>query len=877
MLCGTTRIWHVAFVLAFGLSIPAQVWAQSDEGFPQEDYDPDEDYDGDEIIVTGQQQILTAVSGITPDVSFGTAAIQSLGATDVGELIDAINAEVGNGENGPPVILLNGRPVESRREIQRFPSEAIRRVDVLPPEASLKYSSSPDRRVLNFVLKKRFNALTQDAKIQTTTDGGRESANLGANFLRIHNKTRLAFSLDYTASDSLSESERYVADRDRNGPYAFGGNITAVTAGEEIDANFSADFGEIITAIGVPEGAASSALSYADFQSGANRLNLTDEQDFRDLEAKKETLNMSASIFRPIGNRLSFKAALNAEASQSDSQRGLIRTRFDIPAASLFSPFQQDVRLYRADGPLLRKQTDSDVDGSVGLYADYADWRWSINGQYTDVRQNRDTARRLDIDGLQTRLDQLDPAFNPYGDLILSGNSISDRIEKTVLLKGLISGRIAQLWAGPMTGTIGANFSDVSLHAASDVFGVRAENALSRSAGQVRAEADIPLAGHDSQSSRARGRVSARLSGSVDEVEAVGTLVSYGGGLNWNASKKLRLQGSLDVQKTAPSLATLGNPVLIDSDVRVTDFATGNAFLVDRITGGNPSLEPETKRDIKLTANYRHSRALRMSMRYQARRIDNDVRSFPFLTPQIFEAFSDRLERDSNGDLIRFDARPVNAFLSERETLRSGFNWSKRFRRPESQSSSSSSGSGSTTGSKSRGRSNYLSVSLYHTLRMKEDVQFRQRGPVLDFLDGAALSRRGGQPIHELEGRVNFRGKNYGGGLFAAHESGKVLETSSISNQNLGDLTFAPQTKVNVRAYYDLGRKADGRRVSRESWRRDLRVTLDVKNIGNSRPSVSSETGVVPFGYEPAALDPQGRIVMLSLRKMFSTRPNKKS
>lgn len=864
-----------ASLLCSGLFFSAPAYAQFDEPLFADIIEPE-----DEVVAQGQRQTLTAITDIIPDVSFGAGDIQSLGVTDIGQLIDAINAEVGSDENGPPILLLDGVPVESRRDVRRFPSEAIHRVDVLPPEASLKFSSSPDRRVLNFVLRQRFNALTQNGHIQTTTEGGQENGGLGVNYLRIRNKTRFALSADFNASDSLSEFERDIELQERSGPFAFGGNITAAEQGNEIDPNFSALIGEPVSLIGVPDSAANSSLSLEEYSLGANTPNLTNEQRFRDLEAGSQTLTLGASLFRPLNDTLSIQTALNAEISQTESNRGLIRSSFDIPASNPFSPFAQDIQLFRADGPLTRDRNESDIEGNIGLFANYGKWRWSLNAQYEDIRESDRTLRSLDTDTLQTQFEYNDPALNPFGDLRLSDISETKDTQKTARLKGLVSGQFLQLPAGPLNGSLGFELSDVDFNANTEFDGTGFDNEIERWSRQIRAELDIPILGRENSGRRSAGRLSARISGALDEVENVGTLETYGAGLNWNATDKLRLQGSIDINETPPSLGSLSNPIRIEPNIRITDFATGASVFVDRLSGGNPALLPERRHRIRLKANYRHDRDLRFSTQYTARRLYDDIRSFPFLTPQITNSFADRLERDENGAITLFDARPVNVFFSDRETLRTGVNWTKRIARSNAaQGTRPQTNERARTrqnGRRNRPRSDRLTLSLYHTLRIKDEVQFRENGEVLDLLGGAALSRRGGQPVHEIEGRINLSRANYGGGLFVIHESGKTLDTSFfLADQEFDNLMFSPVTKTNLRLYYDLGRTAQGRRVSRKSWRRDLRVTLDIDNIDNQRTQVTSENGDTPFGYEPDALDPTGRTVKLSLRKMFSSRPRR--
>ena len=887
-LCRLSRIAGPALMLA--LLLPLSAGAQIDgdgaqtapddlapaAGYSDED---DKDFELSEVVTRAQQAGFTPLAAETPDISFNAGDIDALGVTDMGELLDAIAAETSGNSDAPPILLLDGRPVANRREIRKFPSEAVRRVDVLAPEAALKYSSDPDRRVINFILRKRFNAVTVEGEIGTTTEGGRDTGEAGANYLRIRNKTRIALSGELSSKARLTEAQRDIDDRNAGRLFALGGNIEGEDGGE-IDPALSALAGQTVTAAGVP-GTANPAL--ADFADAANTPFLEDQRRFRDLRPDEETLVLGASLFRPVGEHLSISGALNADLTQSVSKRGVRNSSFDIPATNPFSPFQNDVTLYRSEGPIIRDNDKRDIDANLSLFGDYAKTRWQIEASYNRIDDVRDTDRSLDrpaIDAVQDDITSGDPDVNPFVPIGLTRKSVSERTADTFGLKTRLNGQLYRLPAGPVTGSVGLEYTDTTLDSVAEFIGERAANSLSRRSSEARAQISIPLTG--TGNAREAGYTALRLSGSADNISDFGTLKSYGAGLNWRVTDKLELQASRDIRERAPSLSQLGDPVLIDPNVRLTDFETGSEVFVDRIIGGNADLRSETRRDFQLTARYRHSRDFRINTRYRSRVTNDDITSFPFLTPQVAQAFPDRLTRDDDGALTLLDARPVNAHRTQVDSLRTGLNLTRRFARarPEPQTGASQAAPTNRPGRRrGRGRSDRVSLSLYHTWRLTEDFQFRDGGPVFDLLDGAALRRRGGEAEHEVEARVSFRRKNYGGRIEINHETGSRIATDSLgaSQGRGGDITFDPLTTADLRLYYDLGRLPSGKRVKRGDWRRDLRVSLNVDNITDSKQSVQNAQGVTPFGYEPDALDPEGRTVMLSVRKMFMQRGERRS
>jgi len=57
-------------------------------------------------------------------------------------------------------------------------------------------------------------------------------------------------------------------------------------------------------------------------------------------------------------------------------------------------------------------------------------------------------------------------------------------------------------------------------------------------------------------------------------------------------------------------------------------------------------------------------------------------------------------------------------------------------------------------------------------------------------------------------------------------------------------------------------------------WLRGTQVQLQINNLFNSRPKVHDATGAVPLNYQPDLLDPLGRTIMISFRKLFLPNPS---
>jgi outer membrane receptor protein involved in Fe transport len=109
-------------------------------------------------------------------------------------------------------------------------------------------------------------------------------------------------------------------------------------------------------------------------------------------------------------------------------------------------------------------------------------------------------------------------------------------------------------------------------------------------------------------------------------------------------------------------------------------------------------------------------------------------------------------------------------------------------------------------------------------------------------------------------------------GLFrngvGARIAGNYQSGTTVRGPDLGDdLRFGDFATANLRLFADLN--AQRALIRRAPWLRGTRVSLNVDNLFNSRLDVRDEAGLVPLGYQPGLLDPLGRSVTLSIRKLF--------
>lgn len=912
----------------------------------------EEEYGGEEIVVTGQRLRGAVAGDIPPEVQLDARDIRAYGAGSIAELLEALAPQTRSGAGrggGRPVILLNGRRISGFSEIRDLPPEAIERVDILPEEVALKYGYRADQRVVNFVLRRRFRAITGEVAAGIATAGGRGSYEGDLNVLRITNGGRWNVDAEVRRDTPLFESERDLIQSDSTRPFALGGNIGAPTLGAEIDPALSALVGEPVTVAGIPVSAMTGTPSLGAFAAGANAANTTDLGDYRTLLPETDFFSLAGTVNRNIFGDVS--ATLNARYEQtlSKSRFGLPSATFIVPESNPFSPFASDVNVYRyyeGQRPLTRESDSRTVHLGTALNGDITPWRWSFTANYDRVNNSNFSETNPDLSQIQARIISGDEALNPFAPLpesfIVSGARDRSRsINESADAEAVMSGPIALLPAGEISTTLKVGADTRSLHSESNRGGLDQARDLSRKRVNVQANVDIPIASRRDDVLAAIGNLSANANAAVEHLSDFGTLRTLGAGLNWSPIEEIRLLASVTDEDGAPSIQQLGDPVVLVPNVRVFDFTRGETVDISRLEGGNPDLSADNRRVFKVTANVRPfgETDLSLSANYVNSRLRNLISSFPTATPEIEAAFPERFLRDDQGHLLRIDSRPVNFERADRQELRWGVNFSK----PLSQSARGGAGggaggwraraaaaggadgaapatpgvtaqgtpptgaapaapdqaaapAGATTqtvqgpgrqgaaGAGGRGGQNFggrgfglggggrqggrLQLSLYHTWHIQNEILIRDGVPVLDLLGGSATGSRGGQPRHEVEAQAGLFRNGYGARVSANWQSGTTVRgVPDGTGGSTGDLNFSDFATVNLRLFADLGQQRA--LVRQHRWLRGTRVSLAVTNLFDSRIGVTDQTGATPLSYQGAYLDPLGRSVRISLRKLF--------
>lgn len=778
-----------------------------------------------ELVVSGarREQPGAVVGDIRPELQLSPAEIQSYGVSSVTELLDELAPQIRSdrGRGGePPVLLLNGRRISAFNEIRNIPTEAILRVDILPEEAALKYGYAANQRVVNIVLRPFFRAWTAEGAGGGPTAGGQAQGQAEGDLMRIRRDDRLNLDLKLQGQTALTEDERHIVPLT---PGEDGRFRTLLPSSRQADAN--------------------TVLSH-----GFGRISAT------------------------------FNASLGA--THTEALSGL------PPGAP-------------ASGADPLRQTTDGWTGHLGatFNGDRGKWRFNLTGAYDHSDSLTHSEVGLSAAGLSGLF-----SGAPAGATALAG-TVGDRIFDKARARSdglnvhlLAAGPALQLPAGPVltslrVGDTASGFDSSSLRS-----GLAQSISLSRNDLSAQGNLDLPLASRRNGVIAAAGELHVNGNAAVDRLSDFGTLTTLGYGLNWQPVTGLTLIASHTRDEAAPSFQQLGDPTVITPGARVFDFVTGRTVEVRAVGGGNPALRSDTRNVGKLGLTWKpiEDQDLTFTANYVESRIDNPIETFPAVTAQIQAAFPDRFVRDAAGNLVQVDYRPVNYAAERKSELRWGVNYSRPLG-PQPQFARRGGGpvrvgglpdggpdgdgpprggpgggprfAGGGFGGPFGGRAppGRLQFAIYHTVIFEDRMLVRPGGPTFDLLHGAAAGSTGGQPRHEVEAQGGVFWHGMAARLSADWKSSTTVTGSPGSS--VGDLSFSDIAKVDLRFFADLGLIPGY--AAKHPWARGARVSLAFTNLFDARVHVHDATGATPIGYQPDLLDPQGRTIRLSFRKLF--------
>jgi iron complex outermembrane receptor protein len=825
-----------------GEASPAQPAGEPADDVEQTQQELSNAAQGGDLVVVGTRLKGQLETQQKPIATYNEGDIQALGVGSIGELVTRVAPQTGSGRgrgDGQPVIMVNGQRITNFREMRNFPPEAIQRVEILPEETAQRYGFAPDSRVINLILKKKYRSVAVEEGSSFPTGGGFVGGSLEATLTRIDGPGRLSLTGTLSAQSPLFESERDLVPNPGNTP----------------------------TVAGDP-----------------------DPQRYRTLLGQSRNYGVNFAWVKGYGkDGMDGTLTLSGAANRAES-----RSLQGLDTVLLVDPDGASA-LRSLPGAIEQTANVTTLQAGAGYSRLLGSWQFQSTLDFSHGEARTLTDRRADTSGLAAAAAagtlpitaQL-PALPGAGQDRAS--STTNRVENLVTLIG----RPVRLPAGEVTATVKGGFTWGKLDS-TDQRSLAGPVSLSRFRVQSGLNLAIPLTSRREGFLQGIGDVTLNLSGDWSHLSDFGTVIGYSAGLTWAPTQKLNFQASYIVNQTAPSISQLGNPVTTIANVPVYDFSTGQTVLVNVTSGGNPLLKKEQQRDLKLGLNWQLPvlGGSNLVVEYFRNRSDNVTASFPLLTPDIEAAFPGRVTRDAANRLIAIDQRPVTFFRQESARLRWGLNLAAPFGKAESMAGAPVAGGPPRAGGPGAGprpggaggggrggrgggggmgglfgapggQPGRVSLGVYHTVQFESRVLIAPGGPTLDLLDGDALSASG-TPRHSLEfnGGVFYKGL----GVFAQGTWSAPTRVAASGLPGTSDLRFGSVTNINLFAFVDFS--------ARPKWVRDvpflkgMRVGIRVENLLDSRQRVTDGSGQVPLSYQPDYIDPRGRVIGVSLRKLF--------
>ena len=572
-----------------------------------------------------------------------------------------------------------------------------------------------------------------------------------------------------------------------------------------------------------------------------------------------------------------------------------LSVRFDqTDSLSLLGPTLGDPsNPRRRDSRAQNLTTSASVNGMLG------DWRWSTTGNYADA----DTRTFTDSGDGITR-DRFDSSQQSFG------------------ANANISGSVMEGWAGPIRASITGGYSGLRF----DSEAQGAVTQLSRDTPSVFGSLTIPLFDPEYEVGNF-GRVSLTLNAQAERPSDFSALKSWGTTLNWGVTDNLSMIASYKNDEAAPSMIQLGAAPLETDGVTYYDLKTGQTVQITTVTGGNPFLRAEQRRDLKVGLNWDVPmlEGLRFSIDYNRNQSYDTANSFPLLTDAIEAAFPDRVTRAPDGTLLALDQRPVNFDRATNSQIRWGFNFGKSFGQKEAEAGSAR-GRGRPDGER-RGARGGEGVTpppggagegappAAEGERPPAAAGERRRGGPGGGPGGGFRGGRGGPGgpggmmggpqqggrwqvslyhtvkltdkvligpgVPELDllngsatgngGGSNRHLVELDGGLFyqgmGARLSAKYDSGSRVVGGANGDLDFGDLATFNLRFFMDFNQKP--KLIEAAPFLKGSRLRLSIDNLFDAQRKITDGSGRVPLNYQPGYTDSLGRYVELEWRKSF--------
>ncbi|GIU67222.1 hypothetical protein [Candidatus Phycosocius spiralis] len=810
---------------------------------------PEEERPVEEIIVRAQRGPNSVPGDAIPETTLEAVEITALGASNIAEVLSAIGPRAGSGRgrgSGPPVILLNGRRIGSFREVQGLASEAILRVEIFPEATALQYGYSADQRVINFILKDKFRAITSELTAGKAAKGEQSRGEIELGVLNIGAKGRLSVNGEVSSQTSVTEAERGVRRADFPTSAAFRTILPKINTAE-LGISYNHNFGKSMAAA-------------FDLRFNANQT-----QGLLGLTQSPTGLPVANAVIERYAKVDNSRAAFTLNGTTSGWQwtatGSADQTKSDTKT---FSPFSQNQTaastalvyeaIYNTTGPLMDVPAGP-IRGSFRLgYQDrQLDAQSVRNGLTTPTNLSRGdaTARANFSIPITSRRSSYGESF---GDLSLSVNGFYTDLSDFGGLDG---------------GGLGVNWSPIT--------SVRLSVAYDAS----QAPPSIQQLGNP---------ILVTPGYAVFDFQTGQTvLVDRTSGGNTNLKAESRADTTLSVNYAPANLEGL--------DLTLSYALNTSKDTVASFPALTPALEAAYPRRFE-----RNSAGVLTGIDQRPINYDSAKSAILRYGFSFSKGFGPQIGRGPGGPsggsggasgmprppAPAATATPGQASAPSRQTTH------PHDAAGTDQAATPTPPSGGQGGFGGRGgpppfvffggggfgggpgggfvggpggQAGRWSVSIFHTIRLEDFIILAPNLPKLDLLDGAAVDEAGGARRHSVEFAGGWTFMGIGFRMFGDWRGESKIIASASGVPNASDLYFDDLFTVNLRGFLNF--EARPQWVKKAPFLKGSRLILRVDNLTDSAQIVRDSKGNTPEAYQKALLAPVGRSVELSFRKQF--------
>ena len=498
----------------------------------------------DEVTVLGKRIPGSVIGAVAPVAVLDAQALEALGATSLSDLLKKVKALTSSSGGGEPVMLLNGRRVSGFSEFQSLPYEAMEKIEVLPEQEAARFGYPPNVRVMNFITKKKFRAVTVQILPGITTEGGGGTNYSEVTSARIDGPRRLTFNISHLRQDPVLQSQRDIVP-DPETLFATTGNVTGVN-GASLAPRLDELAGRRVTQAGVPidPAARRTLTAYANSPAG-----VTDIGPYRTLQPLSDTIHSEVGLASPLSKTVSGSLILSMEAIQTKGLNGLAPALLRVPGGLGNFPFANDTLLYRylPDSVLHQRTTSMALHAGGTLTGDVRRWSWAITGNYDRMVSRSTSETRVPLGALQASVDAggdpmaaIDPVTVARRDLNRS-RAVSD----TIGVKATANGPVIRLPAGEAMLTVTTDYSRIDSDARTNLS--LATDAVGRTMRGASVNANVPIASAREGSLGFLGELQLSAMAGVSQVSDFGRLSTSNLGLNWTPVPRVQLNASVNV------------------------------------------------------------------------------------------------------------------------------------------------------------------------------------------------------------------------------------------------------------------------------------------------------------------------------------------